>query len=85
MFSEASVILSTVGSASEGEGGYATEVGSASAGGGGQTPLYWHLVAATAAVGTHPTRMHSCNLISLYMLIINLWSWIDISFIISQD
>ena len=23
-------------------------------------PWYWHLVAATAAVGTHPTGMHSC-------------------------
>ena len=23
-------------------------------------PQYWHLVAATAAVGTHPTGIHSC-------------------------
>ena len=25
------------------------------------TPWYWHLVVDTAAVGTHPTGMHSCN------------------------
>ena len=23
-------------------------------------PHYWHLLSATAAVGTHPTGMHSC-------------------------
>ena len=28
----------------------------------GETPRYWHLVAATAAVGMHPTEMHSCHL-----------------------
>ena len=27
----------------------------------GRHPRDWHLVAATAAVGTHPSGMHSCN------------------------
>ena len=27
------------------------------------SPQYWHLVAATAAVGIHPTGMHSCSLL----------------------
>ena len=29
------------------------------------TPWYWHLVVATAAVGTHPTGMHSWFVIQL--------------------
>ena len=28
-------------------------------------PRYWHLVAATEAVDTHPTGMHSCSNINL--------------------
>ena len=59
MFSEASFILSTGGSASRVVSAYRDvwlHVGLPNS-----QPPYWHLVVATVAVGMHPTGMHSCS------------------------